>query len=189
MTKPTNVNTKTGRITGVIRLDRDLTDDEISRFGVMCYQLTGDYFYIVHDKDVDDDGTLKTKHLHFVIECKNRKLLSTWLNVIADTLGLPSTTGIMIQKTTAFVGSVQYLTHQNYPEKQAYLPEKIKTNVKPEQLETILNMSRSGIDIDYLIYVVQTSIDIVDVMKQLGLNYYHIYRATINDLWKHYKGS
>lgn len=183
----TNINVRTGKITGVIRLARDLTDNEVSKFHIFCNSILGDYYFIVHDKDVNDDGTLKTKHLHFVIESSNRKHLSTWLNMITDALGLENSNGIEIQKTTAFVGSVQYLTHQNYKDKTPYDMALVKTNVGDEQLETILNMSRSGLDIDYLLYVVESSPTLIDVMKQLGLNYYHIYRATINDIWKHYK--
>lgn len=179
-----NINSKTGKITGVIRLNRDLTDKEVFYFNELCLSLTGDYYYIVHDSDVNTDGTIMTKHLHFVIESKQRKLLSTWLNCIADALQLPNNNGIEIEKTTRFVGSVQYLTHQNYKDKYQYDGSLIKTNVNDEQLQNILNMSRSGLDIDYLIYIVQTSSTLLDVITALGLNYYHIYRATINDLWK-----
>lgn len=179
-----DLNKKTGKITGVIRLARDLTDKEIFCFNEFCLGLVGDYYYIVHDKDVNADGEKMTRHLHYVIESKNRKLLSTWLNNITDALKLDNSIGIEIEHTDRFIGSVQYLTHQNYKEKYQYDKTLIKTNVSDEQLSNILEMDRKGLDIDYLLYIVQTSRNLIDVMTAIGLNYYHIYRATINDIWK-----
>lgn len=178
------LNNKTGKITGVIRLTRDLTDKEIFNFNELCLSITGDYYYIIHDRDVDANGVKCPRHLHYVIESQNRKLLSTWLNMITDALGLDNSNGIEISKTTRFIGSVQYLTHQNYKDKTQYYDTDIKTNVSNEELSTILNMSRNGLDMDYLLYIVRTSATLIDVMSSLGLNYYHIYRATILDIWK-----
>lgn len=182
-----DINTKTGKITGVIRLKRDLTDKEIFYFNELCIGLSGDYFYIIHDKDVDENGSLLPRHLHYVIESKNRKLLSTWLNLITDALKLPNSNGLEIEHTDRFIGSVQYLTHQNYKNKAQYEKSLIKTNVKDEQLDNILSMNRGGLDMDYLIFIVQTSNSILDIMISLGLNYYHIYRATILDIAKAFK--
>lgn len=187
----TNIDTRTGQITGVIRLARPLTDDEINAFSNFACGIIGDYYYIIHDKDINENGEAIPRHLHFVFECPKtyRKRLSTWLNLVADTLGLPNAIGIEIKPTTSFVGSVQYLTHQNHPDKHQYDKSFIMTNVNRDQLDTILHMARNGLDIDYLVYVVEHSITIIDVMYQLGLNYYHHYRPTINDIWKYYKGN
>lgn len=186
-----SLDTRTGDITGVVRLLTDLTDKQLEDFSIFCSGFMGDYYYIIHDKDVDENGEPLPRHLHFVFKLGNttRKRLSTWLNLIADTLGLDTCNGIEIKPTTSFVGSVQYLTHQNHPNKHQYSKDLIQTNVNRDTLDTILHMARNGLDIDYLIYVIEHSLTIIDVMRTLGLHYYHVYRPTINDIWKHYKGN
>lgn len=179
-----NLDTRTGSITGVIRKDRDLTDKEIELFNYFVSSLLGDYFYIVHDKDIDENGSLKHKHIHFVLRLNGRYRLSTILNKLCDCLGFTNSNGIEVSKTVNFVGSIQYLTHKNDKDKYSYSSDLICTNINRNELETLLSMSAKGIDTDYLITLVQTSNSILDVISTLGLNYYTPYRATIRDIWE-----
>lgn len=182
-----DIDTRTGNITGVIRLSRDLTDKDITAIDTLFRGFVGDFFYIVHDKDTDENGVTKTKHLHFVLQIKSRFRLSTMLNKISDALGLQNANGIEISKTVNFVGSLQYLTHQNLPNKHFYDSKAIVTNCDRKLLDNFLCMDRQGLTIDYLITLCQQSNSLLDVMASIGLNYYTPYRAVIRDIWDEIK--
>lgn len=78
------------------------------------------YAYIFHDKDTNDDGTLKPRHLHFV--CQDRHSLKTW----AKLLDLPVN---MIEIVRNFRSINRYLIHQDNPEKYLYTPDDVITNL------------------------------------------------------------
>jgi hypothetical protein len=81
------------------------------------------YAYILHDKDVKDDGTgvLKDDHYHFYIEFKNPRSL----NSVAEDLTVPAN---MVCQVYSKKGILQYLTHQNQPEKYQYNPDEVVSN-------------------------------------------------------------
>lgn len=62
--------------------------------------------YILHDKDVKEDGTLKKPHYHFIIKMPNSRSLNQRL---ADDLKTPLN---MIEKIVDWEQAVRYLVHQ-----------------------------------------------------------------------------
>jgi hypothetical protein len=79
--------------------------------------------YIMHDKDVKDDGTgeLKEPHYHFYVEFPNPR----YLDAIATELNIMSN---MIEKVWNKKGILEYLTHENQPEKYHYDKQQIVSN-------------------------------------------------------------
>ena len=76
------------------------------------------YKGILHDKDVDDNGEIKKPHYHFVI-----KLDSSQSNeYLAKTLFIKSN---YIQKIISLKGALNYLTHNNSPEKYQYSKDEL----------------------------------------------------------------
>jgi hypothetical protein len=82
------------------------------------------YAYILHDKDVKDDGTgeLKPAHYHFYIEFpspRSLRAVSKELNIIES----------MLRQVYDKRGILNYLTHKKQPEKFQYNDSEIMTNM------------------------------------------------------------
>lgn len=77
--------------------------------------------YIKHDKD-DSEHI----HYHYYIEFPNPRSFSS----VANELGIPVT---MLQKVYDKKGILQYLTHENSPDKHHYQQSQIVTNMNFEQ--------------------------------------------------------
>lgn len=97
------------------------------------------YAYIFHDHDVNEDGTPKKSHLHFVAE--DRHSLKKW----AEHFGLPEN---MIEICRGFRASNRYLLHLDDPDKFLYDKHDIVTN-RPLRFESYLkdNSELSPVDL------------------------------------------
>lgn len=111
-----------------------------------------DYAYILHDKDVQPDGSPAAAHWHIMIRFKNpvpTESLCAWFNIKPN----------QIEKIKGTFGdAVAYLTHKNRPDKYQYLDEEIKSNYDftvevekalskkkaSERKEEIIELIRSG---------------------------------------------
>lgn len=83
-----------------------------------------DYAYILHDKDVTEDGEIKKAHWHVVINVgKNAR----WNTAIADELGI---TPNYVEKCGKLDRALQYLVHYNEPDKYHYDLEEVHGNLK-----------------------------------------------------------
>lgn len=81
-----------------------------------------DYAYILHDKDIRDDGTAKPAHWHIMLRLKN----PTPVENIAKWFGVSSN---YISKIHGKFGdALAYLTHKNANSKYQYLEEEVKSN-------------------------------------------------------------
>lgn len=91
-----------------------------------------EYYYIFHDKDKRDDGSLKTTHIHCLICDTNGTTLATWIGRLA-TIGVP---GNMVQQVMFKSQAVRYLTHETAQAKAegkyVYNRSDVKTN-KPDK--------------------------------------------------------
>lgn len=81
-----------------------------------------DYAYILHDKDVNDDGSPKAAHWHIYIRFKD----STPTDSICKWFGITSNYIGRIQGR--FADALAYATHRNVPDKYQYLDEEVKSN-------------------------------------------------------------
>ena len=81
-----------------------------------------DYAYIIHDKDLKEDGTTKYKHYHISLRFKysqDTKNIAKWFNVSEN----------FVSKIKGkYEDSLLYLTHANAPEKYQYSIEEVKSN-------------------------------------------------------------
>ena len=116
-----------------------------------------DYAYILHDKDVHEDGTPVAPHWHIMIRFKRpvqTESLCKWFGIKSNMIGYILGT---------FGDAVAYLTHRNKPEKYQYLDEEIKSNYDfkvevekalskkkaSQRKEEIIELIRSGIVREY----------------------------------------
>lgn len=142
------------------------------------------YGFILHDKDIDEE-TKATKflHIHGALIMKNAKQrLSTIMNALADVIEIDAQS-INIDKMTSKNGSFKYLIHKGYDDKHQYDIKEIQTNLPTDELECILNSDDDTMNISYLLDVCKTAKGKrIEIMKRIGLTYYHLYRNTIRDI-------
>lgn len=80
--------------------------------------------YIVHDKDVNEDGTPKEAHVHIVIELVESRQYST----VGGYVGVPAQYVCAIRQKVKvgkrmmsdIGGALSYLTHRNAPDRHQY---------------------------------------------------------------------
>lgn len=80
-----------------------------------------DWAYILHDKDVNENGELKKPHIHWVGRATPR-----CLSVVSNFLGLPEND---IEAVKNFDNMVMYLIHLNDIDKFQYSPDDVETNL------------------------------------------------------------
>lgn len=80
-----------------------------------------DWAYILHDKDVNENGELKKPHIHWVGRATPR-----CLSVVSTFLGLPEND---IEVVKNFDNMVMYLIHLNDIDKFQYSPDDVETNL------------------------------------------------------------
>lgn len=86
--------------------------------------------YIFHDKDKNEDGSAKPKHIHFIAQNAPRSF-DWW----SDALGIPSN---FIERVHRPRAMVRYLIHLDDPDKAQYSLDEIETNDR-RYLETYFN--------------------------------------------------
>ena len=93
---------------------------------------TYDHCYILHDKDLNDDGSLKKPHWHVVISCKH----ATWNTALAKELDIPLN---YIQEIRNIDLMLEYLIHANEEEKHQYFLDDVKgtANLKHQLKKSI----------------------------------------------------
>ena len=88
-----------------------------------------EWAFILHDKDVDENGNLKSPHWHIVISCPNQAKLtsiSEWFGVPCNFIDLPKGRG-------AFGDCIAYLTHEEIQGKYVYERSEISANFDVEK--------------------------------------------------------
>lgn len=178
------LTTRTAKINVVISLKSvknvGVILDNLKRYCDDYMQL---YAYILHDKDILDDGTLKTPHIHLVGLLKhNTSRLCTTINNIDDYIHT-GTLAITIDKMSDIVGSIQYLVHKNDTNKYQYPFENIVSNISIGELNTYMNSDARCMSIEYLIDIVEHTRSRIEIMRKIGLSNYHQYRNVINDIY------
>lgn len=179
------LETQTAKINVVISL-KDIVDTNLimKRLKVYCENNTNLFAFILHNKDTLENGEIKTPHIHLVALLKNnRQRLGTTLNHLSNALML-SPLAISIEKMSDLVGSIHYLIHKDNKEKYQYDKSLIVTNISEGELTTYLASDSKSMSIEYLIEVVSRNRSKIDIMREIGLTYYHLYRNTINDIYK-----
>lgn len=158
---------------------------------VKYFNKLGDYWLILHNKDIDKEkeGVLERPHFHINISLKNRDRKSTLLNKISTALSIDKNT-ITIANIFDLTLMVRYLIHQDDDDKTPYDPFLVKTNNKPFYEMCILR-NNVIVDVNYLVHaVVLSKGNKFTIMKSIGLENYNRYRPVLFDLLdEFYKGN
>lgn len=102
--------------------------------GAKCYEtfkeqlIDCEYAYILHDKDINEDGNTKAPHFHLYIRYSNALTLNSMSNKFD---------GAHIEKPNNREYCLQYLIHRNNPEKFKYNSDDVISNISG--IKDILN--------------------------------------------------
>lgn len=178
-----NLNTRTQFHNVIISLKNVNVGNTLERLKEYCNSNYQVYGFIVHDKDVGEDGTPKTPHIHLVgIYRNNRTRLSTTIKEMSENVFV-STLAISIDKASDLNGSFQYLIHKNNESKHQYDIEEIITNLSREELDVYLQRPSNGVSLEKIIEVITFNQSKIQIMRLLGFEVYARYRNVINDIY------
>lgn len=139
---------------------------------------------IGHDKDIDEDGNPKFRHIHALIVLKDgsKPRLSTSLSRISNAVGL-NALDVEIEKADNIASCIRYCLHKGYPEKHPYDVKELVTNLSEEELKPYLDLDNKSFTASYLIQLVELcGGNRLLIMRQIGLANYQRYRNCISDV-------
>lgn len=161
-----------------------------------CDTLSLDYIYnqlkggvnfiacICHDRDVKDDGALKTLHYHVVITT-SRLRKQTILNDLAEMLSIPSEC-ISIEKIRNINSAIRYLCHLDDSDKQQYAPFEVLTNDETYLTNNLKNDQVINLDESNLIKIVKEANSYSEILLKIGSLNFKQYLPIIKCLWSDY---
>lgn len=147
---------------------------------------------ILHDRDRDATGALKTPHIHWVMRVRNPDTLPGILDELVE---LFNETGIdaegavwcrenfSLDRVKFMPGCLRYLVHMDNPEKEAYLPSEVCLNERDiewfnDALSTIVS-PRAVID-----FLVKGGHPL-DLALRNGVKWWNCNRAFVGDCLKY----
>lgn len=108
----------------------------------------------IHDRDLEDDGTLKKPHFHLLLAYTSATTLNNirgWFNVC----GIPESDLHSVRVCASGVGYYRYLTHKDNPEKAQYNENDLRVFNDSEEL--FKKFSKTSSDkIDDLVRIFKT---------------------------------
>lgn len=138
------------------------------------------FAFIMHNKDCDDKGVLKRRHLHLVLECPTRRRVSYYIKHLALMFGV-AREQVSVEISNNFDWDIQYLIHKNNPDKYQYLPTDINTNMSESELnERLLTVVHKEITAKGIFDIVKSCKTKSMVIFRLGLGNANIYKSIID---------
>jgi hypothetical protein len=151
----------------------------------LALMYTCDYWYILHDKDINEDtGELKHWHYHLILRFPTRHTPIAVVKLLADYLCLPSER-ISVDKASSLEGCLKYLTHDTAKNFNAhvYSVADVHTNCL-QDYNLAMSNSLEKPTTDFIIDCIKNSKDIESLIKILGADNYCKYRWLIHDYKK-----
>lgn len=140
----------------------------------------GECSAILHDIDIEIDGTQKHKHIHIVINLNTKMRKNTLLNKLVM-LGFPSDI-FTIERINNYTKMLRYLVHKDDKNKTQYSPMEVITNCE-NVFTTALNFESDELTAEKLLHLVLINKgNKYLIMRDLGLNLYIKYRNVISDI-------
>lgn len=116
-------------------------DDETHKFAYE--QLQKNIYkclYIVHDRDLNEDGEIKKSHIHFVLKFTNARYKKS----VAEDLKIEEH---LLQVVTSFNSYCTYLIHLDEPMKAQYLPSEVCGNLYNDFLTILSKVDNENIKV------------------------------------------
>jgi hypothetical protein len=150
-------------------------------------QLGLQYWAILHDSDVDDNGILKKPHWHIVLSMPRGKRLKTLLNDIKNGLTLDDINQVSIRDCVTLNGAVRYLIHLDDSDKYQYSSDLVLTNDLSTFNAFTHTYNNGSVDSKSLIQLLVNSNTLLDVCNSLGFTVFNQYHGSIVALWNEIK--
>lgn len=138
--------------------------ESIQAFNIFTF-----YALIIHDKDTDSNGNLKTRHLHIYGEKVSQIALETLLNELCDCLGVEKSQ-VSIDKTSNNFLYLQYLTHKNDQNKHQYDIAEVVTNNEAEFLSRYNQTYREKLTEEEITNHLRHDMTLTDLIQNIGLD-------------------
>lgn len=178
-----SLQTQTRYINFIINKD-NYCDNFESRLSDYLNSL-GQYAFIKHDNDLQENGEVKRLHYHVVLIREKRTRLISQLNELCDVLGYRNNNGIQIEKIVSIESSIQYLIHKNDSLKFQYSKDKIITNLSNDELEVYLNNEIDNLSVSYVLTCITLNNGKLSaIIDQIGFARYKANRNVIMDIYK-----
>ncbi|MCH5171638.1 MAG: hypothetical protein J1F31_02250 [Erysipelotrichales bacterium] len=139
------------------------------------------YWFILHDRDNDDNGDLKRPHYHLILKHQVRIDKTTLIRRLSLFFGINESC-ITADGIYTLNGSLRYLTHLDNKDKFQYTEFEVSTN-NDGLYNLALKNNCDLIDINYLIEVCRNSTTLLDVMRVLGIETYNKWRNVVKDIF------
>jgi len=167
----------------VIRKGKTIPLEKIKEY---CIENFERYAFICHENHIDaSTGVIIPIHYHIVGDFIGSKIpFSTRLNTLCNFFKFDNLNGIEIDQYRTFEGSLQYLTHKNQLDKTQVSKDLIIHNLSEQDFEILYNADVGNvITFDLLYLSCYQANNIIDVIKELGIGNYKLYRNVIWDIW------
>lgn len=183
MSRRTPLDSQTTKLNIVIRKNKEISKSAIKNW---CSDVFKEYAFIEHKDDIDPKTkTNEGVHYHIVGNAKQRVRLVTRLNDIVRQFSLGDSNGIEIEAYRSFPASIQYLIHLNQKEKTQHDKSEIVSNISKEELLGYLQADTGElITFDRLYTSIMNAVNIIEIIKDLGIKSYKEYRNVIWDMWR-----
>lgn len=137
---------------------------------------------IIHDKDTDENGELKTKHIHLLLLSPKRHQLQYYLFRLCEIFDcFPVNVSVLVSESVT--NDLQYLIHKNDITKYQYDKKDIIHNFNTDYLHGELETQNDGtLNAKQLIAIIKQSRSRLEVMDRIGLSRYVLYRNAIKDI-------
>lgn len=142
--------------------------------------------FILHDKDIDNNGAVKTPHYHIVVKFYSPYGKNTIINAFAKDLMINKNI-IGVQIVRSLVSITRYLSHSDSPEKYRYNELHVCSSNNEEYLEIYNGTDIFTLDMQSLLNVLEKCDTLAQVYCAIGLKNSVKYRGVINDLWRDYQ--
>lgn len=151
-----------------------------------------DYAYIVHDKDVDENGVLKGKHIHLFLDYginankRQQAVLNEITTLIAPWCPNKHAVSVSLVGAKLIERKLKYLTHENKEdiEKGKYRYEKTAIVATPKYADRIFAKELSDNALKAIVELLDNGADTIAIINEIGLDNYNKYRWTIVDIGK-----
>ena len=123
-----------------------------------------EWAYIIHDKDIDEDGEIKKEHLHFCGQCKTPRIRKS----ISKITGVPEN---FIERAKTWKGANRYLLHLDHPDKYQYGLYYVESNF--DYCDLVNAKESETVKMRELIYYIRTEcktmVDLADYALENGI--------------------
>lgn len=142
------------------------------------------YAFILHDRDFNDEGQVKTPHYHVVLKCNSRYAKESIITDFAKNLKI-NRVCVKCKAYHDIYGAVQYLIHQNDTDKYQYKQTDIVSSSNAET--EVYLIGQFEIDINKLIDICIGSKSLTEVYSTIGIKNSKLYHWVIKDIYSDIK--